>query len=88
MFIDGMEDVIPSDDTIGGRMSLARDACEVTIPEAAEMAGVHEDVWASWENDRAEPIAGHLDTVAAVLDVSLAWLVSGRGIGPDWAIAE
>lgn len=71
-------------DTLGGRISLARDACDISIDDAADMTGVHPDVWQAWENDRDEPFASHLETVAESLDVSLSWLVSGRGSGPSW----
>lgn len=67
------------DDTLGGRISLARDACDLSIEDVAEMTGVHPDVWFAWENDRDAPIPSHLETVALSLKVSLPWLLNGRG---------
>lgn len=71
-------------DTLGGRMSLARDACALSIEDAAHMTGVHTEVWRNWENDRSDPGASHIDNVAASLNVSLLWLAIGRGPGPRW----
>ncbi len=72
------------DDTIGGRISLARDARDITVDEAADILGVEADTWNSWENDRAEPRSNRLDMMAGVLQVSVTWLLSGRGEGPRW----
>lgn len=72
------------DDTIGGRISLARDALNVSVEEISAIVGVTPETWQDWENDRAAPRANRLDKIAGVLQVSLAWLLSGRGIGPSW----
>lgn len=88
MTLDETDLAFSTGDTLGGRISLARDACAITVDDAADMTGVHPDVWQAWENDRDEPFASHLETVAASLDVSLSWLVSGRGCGPSWDDAE
>ncbi|NUS66726.1 MAG: helix-turn-helix transcriptional regulator [Ensifer adhaerens] len=71
-----------TDDTIGGRISLARDAIKLSIEEISAIAGVTEETWISWENDRAEPRANRLDMMAGILQVNLAWLLDGRGRGP------
>lgn len=71
-------------DTLGGRISLARDACSLSIDDAAEMTGVNREVWCAWENDRSDPGVSHIDNVAASLKVSLLWLAIGRGPGPEW----
>lgn len=73
-----------ADDTIGGRISLARDAIDMTVGEAADFITVSSDTWASWENDRAEPMANRLLLIARLLEVSLSWLLTGRGDGPRW----
>lgn len=77
--------IISGDDTLGGRISLARDARKLTIGEAAGLAGVLEEIWRAWENDRAEPEEAQFIAVADALQVSLRWLLIGRGPGPDWA---
>ncbi|CAN7630530.1 helix-turn-helix domain-containing protein [Neorhizobium sp. LjRoot104] len=75
----------PTDsDTLGGRMSLARDISALSIEEAAQMTGVHRDVWQAWENDRSDPGVGHIDNIAASLNVSVLWLAIGLGPGPGW----
>ncbi len=71
-----------TDDTIGGRISLARDAIKLSIEEISAIAGVTEETWISWENDRAEPRANRLDMMAGILQVNIAWLLDGRGTGP------
>lgn len=75
---------LAADDTLGGRMSLARDACKLSTQDAALLVAVPEDTWLSWENDRDEPDPIYLGEIADSLHVSLAWLLSGRGIGPWW----
>lgn len=70
------------DDTIGGRISLARDALDVSAQSMAEVVGVETSTWCDWENDRAAPRANRLATIAGVLSVSLPWLLTGRGAGP------
>lgn len=70
------------DDTIGGRISLARDARDMPVETASTMIGVTSQTWMNWENDRAAPLAGQLERIAGALDISLFWLLSGRGSGP------
>lgn len=72
------------DDTLGGRISLARDARDISVEEAAEILGIEPGTWSAWENDRAEPLFERLDKMADVLQVSVAWLLDGRGTGPRW----
>jgi transcriptional regulator with XRE-family HTH domain len=48
------------------------------------MSGVDRSVWEAWENDRDAPIATDLEIVARSLQVSLGWLITGRGVGPKW----
>lgn len=70
------------DDTIGGRISLARDALDVSAQSMAKVVGVETSTWSDWENDRAAPRANRLAMIAGVLSVSLSWLLTGRGAGP------
>lgn len=85
MHRDQIEPDFSADDTIGGRMSLARDAIDLTIDEAADFITVPSETWVAWENDRAEPLANRLPLIARLLEVSLSWLLTGRGDGPHWA---
>ncbi len=71
-----------ADDTLGGRISLARDAIGHSAEHMSTLLGVTLETWTSWENDRAEPRANRLDMLARVLQVNVAWLLDGRGDGP------
>ena len=84
MFIDGTDLDQATGDTLGGRISLARDATDHSVDDAAHMSGVDRSVWEAWENDRDAPIATDLEIVARSLQVSLGWLITGRGVGPKW----
>jgi transcriptional regulator with XRE-family HTH domain len=55
------------DDTPGGRMSLARDALDLSVGEVARIVGVEDDTLRYWENDQAEPRANKLTVLAGVL---------------------
>lgn len=72
------------DDTLGGRISLARDALDLSLEETARILGVEPETLRDWENDRSEPRANRITMLAGVLKVSLSWLLSGRGHGPNW----
>lgn len=74
-----------TDDTIGGRISLARDARDISVDEAASRIGIEPDTWSAWENDRAEPYLSRVGPMAELLHVSVGWLVSGEGSGPRWS---
>lgn len=71
-------------DTLGGRISLARDTLEMSVEHSARVLGVNAQTWVNWENDRAEPRANRLPMLAGILQVSLCWLMTGNGHGPDW----
>lgn len=73
------------DDTLGGRISLARDARDISVEEAAQTLGIEPATWSDWENDRSEPVFDRLEMMASVLQVSVAWLADGRGKGPRWS---
>ena len=73
-----------SDDTIGGRISLAREALELSALEAATILKVRESTWSDWERDRCAPPPQMLGEIAGCLQVTLYWLLTGRGIGPTW----
>lgn len=70
------------DETLGGRMSLARDAKALSIEDAAQRLGVLSASWRAWECDRDAPRANRLTMIAGVLGVSPSWLLTGRGGGP------
>ncbi len=72
----------PPADTLGGRISLAREATGLSEAEAAQRLGVLARSWTSWERDRDVPRANRLANMAGILGVSLSWLLSGEGDGP------
>ena len=69
-------------DTLGGRLSRAREAAGYSLPQLARSIGVRQDTLSSWESDRAEPRANRLVTLAGMVGVSPAWLLSGIGEPP------
>lgn len=70
-------------DTLGGRLSRARDAKNRSLEEVAELAGVELKTLEAWECDRAEPRSNRLTMLAGILGVSPSWLLFGRGASPD-----
>lgn len=72
----------PDNDTMGGRLLRARDTMGLTIEDIAARMGVRRSTIQSWENDRAQPRANKLQTLAGLLGVSLSWLLHGVGAGP------
>ncbi|KPF44153.1 helix-turn-helix domain-containing protein [Rhizobium sp. G187] len=71
-----------SDDTLGGRLSMARDAVELTPADVANRVGVRRDTLLAWESDRSEPRPSKLVDLAGILGVSPMWLMTGLGSGP------
>jgi len=70
-------------DTLGGRITRARDLASLTLEDAASHIGVTDETLAEWESDRSEPRANKIMTLAGVLGVSPAWLISGTGDAPQ-----
>ena len=72
-----------SDDkaTFGDRLAAARDAAGLSTEDLARRLGVREKTVAAWEDDMAEPRANRLQMLAGLLNVSLMWLLTGRGEG-------
>jgi transcriptional regulator with XRE-family HTH domain len=87
MYIDMLNTFHAADDTVGGRISLARDAVALSIDAAASRLDATPEIWSAWENDRAEPDASDLEMIADTLEVSTSWLLSGHGRGPIWMVA-
>ncbi len=70
-------------DTIGGRLTSAREAQSLSVSQLARRLGVKSKTMADWECDRAEPRANRLVMLAGLLNVSPAWILTGRGEGPS-----
>ena len=73
---------IPDNDTLGGRLSRARDATGLSAAQLARRLGVQTSTIQAWEADRSQPRANRLSTLAGLLNVSLSWLLHGVGTAP------
>lgn len=80
---DMTPDTYDDGDTLGGRITRARDLAALTLEDAASHIGVTAETLAEWETDRSEPRANKVMTLAGVLGVSPAWLISGAGDAPQ-----
>lgn len=70
--------------TMGDRIAGAREAAGLTQEELSRRLGVKPATIRAWEDDRSEPRANRLQMLAGLLNVSLMWLLTGRGDGvPD-----
>lgn len=72
----------PDIDTLGGRLSRARDATGMSAAQFARRLGVKTSTVQAWENDRSEPRANRLSMIAGFLNVSVPWLLHGVGAAP------
>ena len=73
----------PEAATFGDRLAGAREAAGLTQKELAAKLGVKPVVITGWEDDIKEPRANRLQIVAGILGVSLSWLLTGEGDGPE-----
>ena len=73
----------PEATTFGDRLAGAREAVGMTQKELAQRLGVKLKTLKCWEEDLAEPRANKLSMMSGLLNVSLPWLLSGQGDGPD-----
>lgn len=72
-----------SDDsaTFGDRLEGAREAAGLRREDLARRLGVKVKTIQAWEDDLSEPRANRLQMLAGLLNVSLMWLLTGRGEG-------
>lgn len=78
----------PDMDTIGGRISRARDAAGLSVKEVAWQLGVKLATINAWESDRSLPGAHRLNRLAGMLSVSISWLLHGIGTAPTETSAD
>lgn len=69
--------------TFGDRLAAARDQAGLTQAALAGKLGVKTGTIAAWENDLKEPRANRLQMLSGMLGVSLSWLLTGEGDGPE-----
>lgn len=74
--------------TFGDRMAGARERASLTQGQLAKQMGVKLSTVLKWEEDLSEPRANKLQMMAGVLGVSLSWLLTGDGDGPDGPLDE
>ena len=70
------------EDTIGGRITRARNAQGLSVAQLARRLGLRTTTLSHWENDRAEPRPNRLLMLSGVLAVSPTWLLTGQGTAP------
>ena len=71
-----------ADDTVGGRLTRAREVTGLTTSELARRIGVKTQTLINWETDRTAPRSNRLAILAGVLNVSPTWILIGRGDAP------
>ena len=72
----------PDMDTMGGRLSRAREAKSMTVGQVATRIGVKAQTISAWESDRSEPRANRLVMLAGFLGVTPTWFMHGVGQAP------
>ncbi len=73
----------PDATTFGDRVAGARQHANMSQADLAKRLGVKLKTLRAWEDDQTEPRANKLSMMAGLLNVSLLWLLSGEGEGPD-----
>lgn len=76
-------DSAQDNDTLGGRLWRAREAVGMSEAALAKALGLKKETLRAWENDRSEPRANKLVTLAGLLNVSPTWLLYGVGDAPQ-----
>ncbi|PJI92476.1 helix-turn-helix protein [Yoonia maricola] len=69
--------------TFGDRLAGARDAAGLDQQKLAEKLGVKVSLIRAWENDLKEPRANRLQMLSGIIGVSMSWLLTGEGEGPE-----
>ena len=78
----------PDAATFGDRVVGARENSNMTQGQLSRRLGIKLATLQAWEEDRSEPRANKLQMLSGMLNVSLPWLLSGQGIGPDEPIQK
>lgn len=68
--------------TFGDRLAHARDALGMGQAQLAHRLGIKLQTLRNWEENRSEPRANRLQMLAGMLNVSMVWLMTGRGEAP------
>lgn len=78
----------PEAATFGDRIAGAREVAGMTQPELAKRLGIKIATLRGWEEDRSEPRANRLQMLSGLLNVSLPWILTGEGQGPEQPASE
>jgi len=69
--------------SFAARIVYARENQGLTTAQLARRLGVESATLQGWESGRLEPRSSRVSTLAGMLNVSLVWLLTGRGERPD-----
>ncbi len=73
----------PDTATFGDRVAAAREQAGMDQKKLARRLGVKLKTLQDWEYDLSEPRANKLSMMAGLLNVSIAWLLTGQGEGVE-----
>lgn len=74
--------------TFGDRLAAAREQAGLSHSDLAKRLGVKLSVLEAWEQDLKEPRANRLQMLSGMLNISLSWLLTGQGEGPEGPLEE
>lgn len=66
-------------DTLGARISKAREQSGMSLSTVAKLAGIKRDTLKSWEVDASEPRASKVNMLAGILGVSVTYFLADEG---------
>ncbi len=69
--------------TFGDRVTGAREAAGMTREQLSTRLGVKLKTVVAWEDDMSDPRGNKLQMLAGMLGVSIPWLLTGQGDGPE-----
>ncbi|RJE80293.1 helix-turn-helix domain-containing protein [Paracoccus sp. JM45] len=69
--------------TLGDRLTAAREGAGLEIAQMAGQLGLPPETLEGWEVDQDEPTATLLGRIATLSGVSVLWLLTGQGAGPQ-----
>jgi transcriptional regulator with XRE-family HTH domain len=78
-----MNEMTQDIDTLGKRIARAREAAQLSTAQLARRIGIRTATLTQWETDASEPRSDRLRALAGHLNVSLIWLLVGRGTAPS-----
>lgn len=74
--------------TFGDRLAAAREQAGLSQGDLAKRLGVKLNTLEAWEQDLKEPRANRLQMLSGMLNISLSWLLTGQGEGPEGPLED